>query len=88
MPIYEFKHPKTGEVFEEIRLMKDRDKPFISADGETCERIFFSSMGYMGRCEKERECFELDPHYCKKISPKFIKYRDNHRERYDPTKHC
>ena len=67
--------------------MKDSDKPFVSPDGEICDR-FYGSMGYMGRSEKERECFELDPHYCKRTNPKWIRFRDNHRERYDPTKHC
>lgn len=88
MPIYEFIHPKTEEIFTEIRQMSDRDKPFIAPDGEICERVLFSKMGYMGRSEKERECFELDPHYCKKVSPKWIKYRDGHREKFDPTRHC
>ena len=39
MPIYCFKHPKTGEVFEELRLMKDIDKPFFAEDGIECPRI-------------------------------------------------
>lgn len=87
MPIYEYKHPKTGEIFTEIRKIKDRDKPFTAPDGEVCERIFFSKMGYMGRSEKDREVFELDRDYAKKIRPKYVKYRDGHREFFDPTRH-
>ena len=34
------------------------------------------------------EPFEADPQYVKKMKPKYIKFNDGHREKYDPTKHC
>lgn len=45
-------------------------------------------MGYVGRSEKDRECFEMDSHYVKQVNPKIIRFRDGHKERYDPTRHC
>jgi hypothetical protein len=86
-PIYEFEHPKTGEIFEDIRSIEDRDKLFISEDGAKCKRVFCPSrLGYCGK--GDRECFELDRDYVKKVNPKRVKYRDGHSETYDPTRHC
>lgn len=85
MALYEFQHPKTGKIFEEFRLMKDSDKPFIAPDGVKCPRIFPSSGSF--RIEG-REGFELDPTFYKKMNPKYVKYRDGHRERFSPNKHC
>ena len=68
--------------------MKERNDEYISPDGEVCERIIVSpSMGYVGRSEKDREGFELDADYYKKQNPKYVKYRDGHREFYNSTKH-
>jgi hypothetical protein len=86
MPLYTYEHPKTGEVFEELRPLKNRNDPFVSPDGETCIRII-GSPGYCGRSENDREVFELDRDYCKKMAPKWVKFRDGHREKYDPNKH-
>ena len=86
MPIYEFEHPETGEIFEEIRSFKDIDKPFIAPDGIECKRRTVPSKFTGWRAD--REVFEQDPDYAKRLKPKYIKFRDGHRERYDPTKHC
>ena len=86
MPIYEYLHPKTGKIYEEIRSIKDRNKEYISPDGITCKRKEVSSNfnGWKG----DKEVFEADSDYVKKCNPKYVKFRDGHRERYDPTKHC
>lgn len=85
-PIYQYEHPKTGEIFEDIRKYKDANKPFIAPDGAKCTRleVATSFTGWKG----DREIFEQDPGYVKKCKPKYIKFRDGHRERYDPMKHC
>ena len=94
MPIYVYQHPKTKEEFDVVKSMKDRDEPFEAPDGELCERVLFpaarkSKPGERSsRAGKKMECFEADPEYTKAIKPKFVKFRDGHRERYDPTKHC
>ena len=86
MPIYEYQHPKTGEVFEGLRSMKDADKVFKSPDGVVCKRNEIPSR--LGYCRKgDQEVFEADPLHVRKCNPKFIKFRDGHKERYDPTKH-
>ena len=84
MPNYEFEHPDTKEVFEDLRSIKDRDKPYISPDGKKCKRIISSFTGW----KKNKEVFEADRDYVKKCNPKYVKFQDGHRERYDPTKHC
>lgn len=84
MAIYCYQNPETKEIFEVIRPMKDSNKPYITTEGIKCERVISSFAGWKGK----REAFELDPHYCKSLHPKYIKFRDGHRERYDPTKHC
>jgi hypothetical protein len=83
-PIYEFKHPVTGEIFEELRAMIDMDKPYIAPDNAICERIFPSSLNGW---KIGKEVFEADRDFVKKCNPKYVKYRDGHKERYDPTKH-
>ena len=83
-PIYEYQHPETGDIFEDIRKYKDANKPFIAPDGVKCKKIEVSSFtGWKG----DREVFEVDPGYVKKCKPKYVKFRDGHREKYDPTKH-
>lgn len=39
MPIYQYKHPKTQEIFEEWRTMSKCDEPFHAPDGILCEKI-------------------------------------------------
>jgi len=96
MPIYLYQHPDTGEVFEVIRPVKDRNKKYKSEDGVLCERIYhnpdYDSQKHgdrrTSRAGEKLEVFQADPKYVKKMNPKYVKYRDGHRERYDPTKHC
>lgn len=84
MPTYEYEHPNTKEIFTDLRKMEDRDKPFIAPDGKECKRVLFSPVhGW----RSDREGFEMDPDYYKEAHPKYVKYRDGHREKYDPTKH-
>ena len=84
MPIYEYQHPITKEIFEELRSIKDGNKVFSAPDGVKCKRII-SLPGYCGK--GKREPFELDREYVKKVNPKYVRFNDGHRERYDPTKH-
>ena len=85
MAIYEYIHPKTGEVFEDIRPYKKADMPFVAPDGVKCKRVAISSSfcGWKGN----KEVFEMDRDYVKKMKPKYIRFKDGHRERYDPRKH-
>jgi len=85
MPIYIYKHPETGEIFEDIRSFKDIDKPFISPDGIKCERVF--AIKGLGVINKNAECFQKDADWVKRVKPKYVKFRDGHRESYDPNKH-
>jgi len=62
------------------------DKPFHAPDGVKCKRILVPTSL---RCWRtDRESFEADSAFVKQTKPKYIKFRDGHRERYDPTKHC
>ena len=85
-PMYQFEHPDTKEVFEDFRSIKNRNKPYISPDGKKCKRreVPTSIHGWKGN----KEVFEADRDYVKKSHPKYVKFKDGHRERYDPTKHC
>ena len=38
MPLYTYIHPKTGEIFEDFRIMAKSDEPFIASDGTECPR--------------------------------------------------
>jgi len=92
MPIYSYEHPDTGEVFEEIRSFKDCNKSFVLEDGTKCERVLYPypTKGTKGPAiiNKNREVFQADPDHVKKCRPKYVRFQDGHRERYDPTKHC
>ena len=85
MPLYKFLNPVTGEVFEELVSVKKCKKPFVLPDGTKCKRLFSGFKG--GIINKNAEVFQKDPEYVKKCKPKYVKFRDGHRERYDPTKH-
>lgn len=91
-PIYTYKHPKTEKIFEEIRNFKDCDKPFVLEDGTKCERVLFPKLinGPKGPAiiDINREVFQADSDLVKKTKPKYIRFNDGHREKYDPTKHC
>ena len=85
MAIYVFQHPRTKEIFEEFRSFKDINKPFYAPDGTECKRILFPSPVSISK--KNKEVFEQDPDYVKKMRPKYVKFRDGHRERYDEMRH-
>ena len=84
MPIYLYQHPKTKKIFEALRLIKNRNKSFYAPDGVKCKRV---TCNKFSDWRKHREVFELDPAYVKKCRPKYVKFRDGHREKYDPQKH-
>jgi hypothetical protein len=74
-----------------LRKFSDMEKEYIAEDGEKCVLVHFYEMdsacnGWLS--SKEREVFEVATDYVKTVKPKYVKYRDGHRERYDPTKHC
>ena len=90
---YRYIHPNTGEIFKVLRDVVDRDTPYILEDGVVCERKKDPSEKMRGGPNRyggrsDREVFELDPDYAKKVKPKYVRYRDGHKEKYDPTKHC
>ena len=86
MPMYEYIHPDTGKIYEVIRSYKDKHKKFLAPDGKKCKvkEIPSRVSGWKG----DKEVFEADSDYVKKCNPKYVKFKDGHRERYDPTKHC
>lgn len=81
MPIYEYEHPETGEIFDDLRAFKDMDKPFIAPDGVECPRIV--SMPFIINGSRENDYNDI-----KKSNPKYVRFKDGRRERFDPTKHC
>ena len=91
---YYYKHPKTGQIFSDQRMSNFKEKPYISSDGVECELL----EGYIPPpkefndkvciIDKNAEVFKKDPDYCKKLKPKYIQFKDGHKERYDPTRHC
>jgi hypothetical protein len=88
MPVYQYQHPKTEEIFEELRPMSKMDKPFIAPDGVKCKRIEIPLGRGPGIVNKNAEAWEKDPTYVKQLKPKYVRYQDGHRERYDPNRHC
>ena len=94
MPLYLYQHPHTGELLEELRSMDQRNDPLVLEDGTVCERY---SGGEIQEDKKRRrqyrgtkghEGFEVDPDYYKIVNPKYVKFKDGHREKFDPNKHC
>lgn len=91
---YWYKHPKTGEMFSDQRMVGYEIKPLLKQGIEcelapdyeppTIERDTFN----LAIINKNREVFQADPDLVKKTKPKYVKFQDGHRERYDPTKHC
>ncbi len=89
-----YKHPETEEMFSDQRLIGYETRPLV-VKGIKCElvpdyvppaknRDDFS----LAIINKNREVFQADTDYVKRSQPKYIKFNDGHRERYDPTKHC
>jgi len=87
MPIYSYKNPKNGEIFDVIRDFKDYNSNYILEDGTVCERVFNPPKNTVRIVDKNAEVFEKDPEYVRKMKPKYVRYKDGHREKYDPTKH-
>jgi len=90
-----YKHPTTGEIFSDQRMMGFENVPYKAKDGVECGLL----KGYSPPSEKEikstfgiinknAEVFQKDRDYVKECNPKYIKFNDGHRERYDPSKHC
>ena len=89
-----YKHPKTGKIYSDQRLPGFENVPYKAPDGEVCELQknytppAKKTKSTIGIIDKNAEVFEKDPAYVKKCNPKFVRFRDGHKERYDPTKHC
>ena len=96
VPVWWYKHPKTGEMFSDLRTKGFEKKPLV-VKGVICEL----DLDYILPTKKhkplgprqmfkdgQREVWEADSHYVKKCNPKYVKYQDGHKERYDPSKHC
>jgi len=87
--IYKFKHPKTCEIFSDFRNVENADDEFKAPDGIVCEPHGLHMIKKKsGVVVNGKEGFEKHPDYYKEMNPKFVKYRDGHKERYDPTRHC
>ena len=84
------KHLKTGEIFEEIRSLKNQYDPYISEDGCECEYVpsfTVDSNSAPVMLNKNAEVWERDSSYVKKMKPKYVRRQDGIKERYDPNKH-
>ncbi len=88
-----YEHPKTGEIFSDQRMEGYEEKPLVKG-GVKCELV----RDYVPPVEerddinlaiinKNREVFQADADWVKRCKPKYVKFQDGHRERYDPTKH-
>ena len=89
-----YKHPQTGLMIPDQRMVGYEEKPLI-INGERCELVRDyvppeedDDKRNLAIINKNREVFEADPDYVKKCRPKYVKFQDGHKERYDPTKHC
>ena len=91
-----YKHPKTGKMHSDQRMSGYEHKPLV-VKGVKCELV----PDYVPPLKEhkplgprrlykdgQREVWEADPQYIKKMNPKYVKYQDGHRERYDSSKHC
>jgi len=86
LPIYTYKHPKTGEIFETIRPVDKRDAPFVHIDGTICERLIIpSSIGYCGLSLKEVEVWDAEKSYVKAVRPKYVMTRKGKKIRYNES---
>jgi len=88
--IFKFQHPKTLEIYSDFRNVKDINLPFIALDGVKC-KLYGENVekNYKsGIVDKSGEVFERYPQYARESNPRFVRYKDGHKEKYDPTKHC
>jgi hypothetical protein len=92
MPIYQYKGKINGKIYEISRSISEREKEYIAEDEEVCEFIPWYLVekikSNLGIIDKNAEAWEKDAEYVKKCAPKYVKYRDGHREKFDPTRHC
>jgi len=84
MALYQFKHPETDEIFEEFRPISKRDEPFIAPDGVKCERLIVPSS--VSVKDNSKEVWDYND-FRGKSMPKYVRYRDGHREKYNQYKH-
>ena len=89
-----YKHPKTGKIYSDQRMIGFENAPYRASDGVECELLkdysppITERKNQLGIINKNAEVFQKDSAYVKECNPRFVKFRDGHRERYDPTKHC
>lgn len=84
MPIYCYRHPKTGEIIEKIRPMADFEKPLVLEDGTVCARDINAEHNegdrpHSGVDHKTAEPWDVDSAYIKEAKPKFLRTRDGTR---------
>ena len=84
MPIYLYKHPETGEIFEVWKSLANANKEYISEDGVKCEKIITCPSAII---DKKAEVWKKAGNYVRNCNPKWIQLQDGTKERYDPTKH-
>ena len=88
-----YKHPKTGKVYSDQRMIGFEMNPYKAPDGIVCELLkdYYSPSKVKGPglciINKNAEVFQKDRDFVKKCNPKYIKFNDGHRERFDPSKH-
>jgi hypothetical protein len=91
-----YKHPKTKEMHSDQRMVGYEEIPLL-VKGVKCDidrdytppEIEYKPLGVIRMYrDGQREVWEADPGHVKKCKPKYVKFQDGHRERYDPTKHC
>ena len=90
-----YKNPETEEMISDQRMVGYEEKPLICG-GVKCEidREYappvkeHKPLGPIRMYKNgQREVFEADPQYVKKMNPKNIRFQDGHIERYDSSKH-
>lgn len=75
MPVYEFQHPKTGEVFEVLRPFSKSGDPYFAPDGTQCVKLISSPQIRMGdelpdryeRKEQDHQKKVKDPERARKL---------------------
>jgi len=88
-----YKHPKTGEIYSDQRMIGFEGVPYTSPDGVECDLAKDYSPPVKERklgiaiIDNNAEVFQKDAAFVKKCNPRYVKFRDGHREKYDPTKH-
>jgi putative FmdB family regulatory protein len=81
MPFYTYGCSKCGVEQEIRRSMADIDATVVCKCGETCKRVFTPIAGYSNDGDVANYNDVL------KSKPKWLRFKDGHREKFDPTKH-